>query len=95
MWWITDPNQAQKYSTQTRNTPVSRLYSHFMERQTLLKKIEELPPDRLAEVENFVEAIIHRHESAQKSLHRALSEYATQHAGTTVDLDQELEAASV
>jgi hypothetical protein len=28
-----------------------------MERQELIKKIEQLPPDRLAEVERFVESI--------------------------------------
>lgn len=67
-----------------------------MERQELIKKIEELPPDRLAEVENFVESIMHRDRNLFRgNLHQALSEYATQRAGTDADLDEDLEAASV
>jgi hypothetical protein len=67
----------------------------LMERQELIKKIEELPPDRLAEVENFVESLTHRdYSSDHRSLHQALTDYASTHAGTPVDLDPELEAAS-
>ena len=67
-----------------------------MERQELIKKIEELPPDRLAEVENFVESLTRRdHDSDQKTLHQALTDYAIKHAGTDVDLDPDLEAAAV
>ena len=66
-----------------------------MERQELIKKIEELPPDRLAEVESFVESITHRDGDLDRSnLHHALAEYTTQHAGTDSDLDADLEAAS-
>ena len=66
-----------------------------MERQELIKKIEELPPDRLAEVENFVESLTRRdHDSDHRSLHQARTDYASKHAGTAVDLDPELEAAS-
>lgn len=67
-----------------------------MERQELIKKIEELPPDRLAEVENFVESIILRdHDFNRGSLHQALADYAIKHAGTDADLDRVLEGASV
>ena len=66
-----------------------------MERQELIKRIEELPPDRLAEVESFVESLGRRDGDAQKSLHQAIGDYAIQHAGTAADLDSELEAASV
>ena len=67
-----------------------------MERQELIKKIEELPPDRLAEVENFVESLVRRGDDLNRSgIHQALSDYANQHAGTEADLDEELEAASV
>ena len=67
-----------------------------MERQELIKKIEELPPDRLAEVESFVESIRHRDDDLDRdNLHQALAEYATQHAGTDADLDADLEAASL
>ena len=66
-----------------------------MERQELIKKIEELPPDRLAEVESFIESLARRDRDAQKSRHQAIGDYAIQHAGTTADLDSELEAAAV
>jgi hypothetical protein len=66
-----------------------------MERQELIKKIEELPPDRLAEVENFVESLARRDLDSQKSLHQAIGVYAIQHAGTPADLDSDLEAAAV
>ncbi len=66
-----------------------------MERQELIKKIEELPPDRLAEVENFVESLARRDSTSdRRSLHQALTQYASQHAGTIVDIDPELEAAA-
>lgn len=67
-----------------------------MERQELIEKIEELPPDRLAEVENFVEMLTRRaRDSDHRSLHQALTDYAIKHAGTAVDLDPEIEVAAV
>lgn len=66
-----------------------------MERQELIKKIEELPPDRLAEVEDFVESLVRRDEDLNHSgLHQALSDYAIRRAGTDADLDEELEAVA-
>jgi hypothetical protein len=67
-----------------------------MERQELIRKIEELPPERLAEVEDFVESLTRRDNHVNRAdLYRALSDYAIQHAGTEADLDADLEAASV
>ncbi len=67
-----------------------------MERQELIKKIEELPPDRLAEVEDFVESLTRRDNDLNRGdLHQALSDYALQHAGTEADLDLALEVVSV
>ena len=69
-----------------------------MERQELIKKIEQLPPDRLAEVERFVESITRTSdeaESVRQSRFQAISEYAAKYAGTSADLDEELEAAGV
>ena len=67
-----------------------------MERQELIKKIEELPPDRLAEVEDFVESLTNRDNDLNRGdLHQALSDYARQNAGTAADLDVDLEAGSV
>jgi len=66
-----------------------------MERRELIKKIEELLPDRLAEVEDFVESLTRRGDRNHSSLHQALSDYATRHARTEIDLDKALEAALV
>ena len=67
-----------------------------MERQELIRKIEELPPDRLAEVEGFVESLRCRDNDLNRGeLHQALLDYALQNAGTDADLDVALEAASV
>jgi len=67
-----------------------------MERQELIKKIEQLPPERLAEVEKLVVSIAKgEHEADRKRLHQALADYAAQHAGTAADLDEQFEAAAV
>ena len=66
-----------------------------MERQELIKKIESLPQDRLAEVEAFVDSLSRRPARDRAALHRALSEYASAHAGTTADLDPDLEEAGI
>jgi hypothetical protein len=67
-----------------------------MERQQLIKKIEELPPDQLAEVEKLVESMASDdRQSDRNGLHQALAEYAAQHAGSATDLDQELESAGI
>ena len=69
-----------------------------MERQELIKKIEQLPPDRLAEVERFVESITRTSDEAESVRERrfsAIAEYAAKCAGTSADLDEELEAAAV
>jgi len=67
-----------------------------MERQELIKKIEQLPPDRLAEVERLVESITSDEaESVSERRFAAISKYAAQYAGTSADLDEDLEAAAV
>ena len=67
-----------------------------MQRHELIKKIEQLPPDRLAEVERLVESISSdRSQVDRNHLHQALAEFAAQHAGTSADLDEELEAAGI
>jgi hypothetical protein len=67
-----------------------------MERHELIKKIEERPQDRLAEVGDFVESVSSRDEEINPSgLHQALSDYAIRHAGSGADLDEEMEAVSV
>lgn len=67
-----------------------------MQRHELIKKIEQLPPDRLAEVERFIESITGDDaESVRRSRFQAISEYAAKYAGTSTDLDEELEVAGV
>jgi hypothetical protein len=67
-----------------------------MERHELIKKIEELPPERLDQVGDFVDSIARgEHRLERTTLHRVLSAYAQQHAGTADDLDADLEVATV
>jgi hypothetical protein len=67
-----------------------------MERQELIKTIEELPPDRLAEVERFVESITRdRRAFDQDDINQALANYVLAQAGTDMDLDEDLESAAV
>ena len=66
-----------------------------MEQQELIEKIKRLPQDRVAEVESFVDSLARRdNRSNRENLHQALTDYATQHAGTDADFDPELEAAA-
>ena len=66
-----------------------------MEQQELIEKIKRLPRDRVAEVEDFVDSLARReHNLNRRNLHQALSDYAVQHAGTSADLDSDLEAAA-
>ena len=64
-----------------------------MQTETLIEKIKSLPPERLAEVEDFVDSIAQR--DAATSRHEAIAAYAAEHAGSAVDLDPELEAAAL
>ena len=58
-----------------------------MERQELIKKIEQLSHDRLAELEIFVESIINRDDASSRTiLSEALTDYALEHAETAADL---------
>jgi len=64
-----------------------------MERQEIIEKIKRLPHDRLAEVDEFLDALSRR--PSRAALHRAIRDYALKHGGTGVDLDPDLEAAGV
>jgi len=66
-----------------------------MEQQELIEKIKRLPPDSLAEVEDFVDSLVRREGILdRKSLHQALANYAVQYAGTEADLDSDFETAA-
>lgn len=83
-------------SVLTNLSPAFRLYFHIMEEQTLIEKIKRLPPNRVAEVEDFVDSLAQRDVAEPRAnLHEALSDYALQHAGSQADLDEALEASSV
>ena len=66
-----------------------------MEQQDLIKKIKDLPQDRVAEVEAFIDSLSRRPGLDRAALHEALSEYANKHLGTNADLDPDLEAAAI
>ncbi len=66
-----------------------------MEQQELIEKIKKLPPDRVSEVEDFVDSLTQRERSRNRtSLHQALTNYASKHAGTNADMDPDLEAVA-
>jgi hypothetical protein len=66
-----------------------------MERRDLIKSIEELRPNELAEVGQIVESLRLRAHRGDRALYDALSRYAVEHAGSQADLDIDLERASV
>lgn len=66
-----------------------------MEQQEIIEKIKRLPQDRVAEVEGFVDSLARREQGGKRiNVNQALSEYASQHAGTIADLDPALAAAA-
>ena len=70
------------------------LYFQAVEQQSLIEKIKRLPPNRVAEVEAFVDSLSREPGLDRTALHRAISDYATQNVGTSADLDPDLEAAA-
>lgn len=63
-----------------------------MQVEELIEKIKSLPPERIAEVEDFVDFVAQR-DSASR--HASIAAYAAEHAGSEIDLDTELEAAAL
>lgn len=62
-----------------------------MQTQILMEKINELPTDKLVEVEDFVDFLKEKSaRQAKESRHRAIAEYAEKHAGSDVNLIEEL-----
>ena len=66
-----------------------------MEQQELIEKIKRLPHNRVAEVEAFIDSLSRTPALDRIALHEAISDYASQHKGTNVDLDPDLEASAV
>jgi predicted transcriptional regulator len=67
-----------------------------MQTEVLMEKIKGLPPEKIVEVEDFVDFLAQRSaRQARQARHDAIAAYAAQHAGTDADLDVELEQAAV
>jgi hypothetical protein len=67
-----------------------------MQSETLIRKIESLPPEAIAEVEDFVDFIrLKTQKTKSRKLKEEIAEYAGKHAGSDVDLDEELETAAI
>ncbi|MCP9493424.1 MAG: DUF2281 domain-containing protein [Pyrinomonadaceae bacterium MAG19_C2-C3] len=64
-----------------------------MQTETLIEKIKSLPPERVSEIEDFVDFIADRNNRSMR--HDAIAEYAAKHGGSIADLDAKLEAASL
>ena len=58
----------------------------------LIQKIQS-PPDKINEVEHFVDSISERR--SPDDLHEAIAAYAAKHAGGPEDLDRDFEAAAI
>lgn len=59
-----------------------------MQTEALIEKIKSLPPERIAEVADFVDFIARRNATAAR--YEAIAAYAAQYGGTAADLDPEL-----
>ena len=68
-----------------------------MREERLLEKIKSLPPERVAEVEEFVDSLAQRVNGnpAHDARHDLIAAYAAEHGGSEIDLDPELESASL
>ena len=67
-----------------------------MQTQTLIEKINNLPVEKLYEVEDFVDFLQEKlKRQVCESRFRAISEYAEEHAGSDADLDEDLEQTSL
>jgi hypothetical protein len=64
-----------------------------MQTESLFEKIKQLPRERIAEGEDFVDFIAQRNAAAAR--HESIAAYAAEYGGSTADLDPEMEAAAV
>ena len=59
----------------------------------LIQKIQSLPPDKIDEVEHYVDSLSVR--PSPNEVHEAIAAYAAKHAGSLEDLDRDFEAAAI
>ena len=61
--------------------------------ERLIEKIQNLPPDKIDQVEHFVDALSGRR--SPNELHEAIAAYAARNVGGPEDLDRDFEAAAI
>lgn len=61
---------------------------------SLLDKINSLPRERVAEVEDFVDFLAQRTSKLTPTRDEQISAYAAEHGGSSFDLDKQLETAA-
>jgi hypothetical protein len=67
-----------------------------MERQELIRKINQLPPDSVAKVEQLVSDLQAEPSDSERSARReAMAAFAAEYAGTEWDLDREPDSPEV
>ena len=59
----------------------------------LIQKIQNLPPDKITEVEHYVDSLSERR--SPNELHEAIAAYAARNAGGSEDLDRDFEEAAI
>lgn len=64
-----------------------------MQTESLIEKIKSLPPERISEVEDFVDFIAQHNASVAR--YESIASYAAEYGGSTADLDPEVEAATL
>ncbi len=67
-----------------------------MQNVNLIEKIKRLPPETIVEVEHYVDFLAEKQKASAKQKHDAeLLAFAEEFGGTELDLDEELESASI
>ena len=67
-----------------------------MQTQTIIEKINGLPPEKLVEVEDFIDFLKEKsNREIKESRFQIISEYAAKHAESDADFDEELHEASL
>ena len=71
-------------------------FSEMVVEESLISKINTLPPSKISEVVDFVDFLTGRESNVWKAERSAsIAAYASEFGGTEYDLDEALEAASV
>jgi hypothetical protein len=63
-----------------------------MHTESLVEKIKSLPPERITEIEDFVDFIVGR--NAAGARHESIAAYAAEHGDAVADIDPALEEAA-